>query len=242
MNTNKSKMSWNGSVWALSTGDGTGTSIAHSMTTVTRVLSALTMAGFAVSQVVQESTSIALLGTKYAPDIARKQFLALNKPMQTGQTSGSAWIHYNPMSREYHTVYSTNSDGDGSLEDLESQQESLYHISTITENELNSFRYATEREVNDALHSLQGARRQYMERNALDWLNDTCASQREAEMPSSSECVESQQSPCQVHRQGDSYGISEEQCWREVPCSSPSQTRTRRGRSFWRSWTPPFLT
>lgn len=242
MNMNKSKVSWNGSAWTLSTEDDTGTSTAHFTTTITRVLSALTMAGFAVSQVVQEDTSIALLGTRYAPDIARKQFLALNKPMQTGQTCGSAWIHYNPMSREYRTVYSTNSDGDGSLEALESQQESLYRISTITEDELNSFRYATEREVNDALHSHQDARRQYMARNALGWLNDTSASQREAEMQSSSECVESQQSHCQVHHQGDSYGISEEQCWTEVPCSSQSQTRTRQGRSFWRSWIPPFLT
>ena len=229
MNMTQSKMSWNGSVWTLSTGDGTGTSIAHSMTTVTKVLSALTMAGFAVSQVVQEDTSIALQGTKYAPDIARRQFLALNKPMQTGQTSGSAWTHYNPMSRAYHTLYSTSSVGESSLEDLESQQESLYRISTITEDELSSFRYDIQREVRDALHSPQDALRQYTERNVLDWLNDTCVSQRGAETPSSSGCAEFQQSPCRVHHQGDSYGTSEEQCWREVPCSSQSQTRTRRG-------------
>lgn len=226
MNTNKSKMSWNGSVWTLSSGDGTGTSIAHSMTTVTRVLSALTMAGFAVSQVVQEDTSIALQGVKFAQDTARKQFLALNKPMQTGQTSGSAWTHYNPTSREYHTAYSTNWDGEHSLEDLESQAESLYHTLARTEAELSSSRYDTLTEVSDALHSLQAARRHYMERNASESLRNTCASQREAETRSSSECVESQQSQSHQPQAVTYYGSSQGFVSSEEPYSWQSAIET----------------
>jgi len=142
MNTNKLKLSWNGSDWTQSIEGDTGTSIALFTTTTTNLLSVLTMAGFAVSQVVLENTSTLSLDMKYAPDIAKKQHekLASN---EIGQICGSVSTHWNPMSREWTTTTSTNSGGDGFLVDSECLQESLYRISTTIEDEWNSFRCDT---------------------------------------------------------------------------------------------------
>ena len=153
----KLKMSWTGSDWTLSGEEDTGTSTALFTKTAINLLSVLTMGGFVASQVVQEGTSIHLLGTKYAPDIANRQRLKLNNV--TGQTSGSAWIHYNPMSREYHTACLTNLDGDGFLVDSGCLRESLYHISARTEARSNSSRSDTTIQIED-LPSLQDARRE----------------------------------------------------------------------------------
>ena len=230
MTMTKLKLSWNGSDWIQSIEGDTGTSIAHSMTTITSLLSALTMVGFAVLQAVQEDTSIVLLDTKYAPDIARKQFLALNKPMQTGQTSGSVSIHYNPMSREYQATYSTDLDGVGSQVDSVFLQEYSSLTSTRTEARSNSSRSDTTIQIED-LPSLQDARRQYMVRNALDSLRGISASQRGAETQSSSECAESQRSQSQVPHQVTYYGNSAGYVSSEEPFSWQYQIETKRGRN-----------
>ena len=189
MTMTKLKLSWNGSDWVQSIEGDTGTSTAHSMTTITSLLSALTMAGFAVLQVVQEDTSIVLLDTKYAPDIARKQFLALNKLTQTGQTSGSASIHYNPMSREYQATCSTDLDGVGSQVDSVFLQEYSSLTSTRTEARSNSSRSDTMTLIEDLL-SRQDALQRFMDENACDTPVNTCALPRGAEIQLSSECAE----------------------------------------------------
>ena len=227
MNTTKLKVSWTGSDWTLNIEEDTGTFIAPSMTTIISLLSALTMGGFAALLVVQEGTSIHLLDMKYAPDIANKQRLKLNQlTWETGQTSGSAWTHYNPMSREYQVVSSTNLDGVGSQVDSVYLQESSYLTSTMTEPQWSSFRSGTTVEIED-LPSLQDARHEYMVRNALDWLNDTSASQREAAMQSSYECVESQQSQYHQRHQAVYYGTSDAVCSSEEPYLWQSQIETR---------------
>lgn len=184
----KLKMSWTGSDWTLSGEEDTGTSTAPFTKTAINLLSVLTMGGFVASQVVQEGTSIHLLDMRYAPDIANRQRLKLNNV--TGQTCGSAWIHYNPTSREYHTMCSTNLDGDGFLVDSECLQESLYLTSARTEARSNSSRSGTMTQTEDSL-SLPDVRPEYMERNVSRAQSDTSASQRVAETQLSSECVES---------------------------------------------------
>lgn len=231
------KLNWKGSDWTLSTEEDTGSSTAPSMTTVINQLSALMMAGFTVSRVVLDDTSIQLLGTKYAPDTANKQRLKLNKITATGLTSGSASIRYNPMSREWTVTSSTSTDGDGSLVDLASQQESLYHISTITENELNFFRSDMNQEIRDVSHSLQDARRHYMEENALRNLVNTSASQRGAETQSSSECVESQQSPSRQPHQVTYYGNSQGYVSSDEPFLWQSPTETTQETNSSTIWT-----
>lgn len=231
MNMNKLKLSWNGSDWTQSIEGDTGTSTVPSTKTVISLLSALTMAGFAVSQVVLEDTSTHLLGLKYAPDIANKQRLKLNNLQnKIGQTSGSAWTHYNPMLKEYHTVYSTNSDGVGSQEVSVSLQGYSSLTSTRTEAEWSSFRSDTTTQTEDS-PSLQDVRRQYMVRNALDSLRDTSALQREAETQSSSGCVVYQQSQYQVPHQVTYYGNSAGYVPSEEPFSWQYQTGTRRDRN-----------
>jgi len=228
---NKLKLSWNGSDWAQSIEGDTGTSTVPSTKTVISLLSALTMAGFAVSQVVLEDTSTHLLELKYAPDIANKQRLKLNNLQdKIGQTSGSAWTHYNPMLKEYHTVYSTNSDGVGSQEVSVSLQGYSSLTSTRTEAEWSSFRSDTTTQTEDSL-SLQDVRRRYMVRNALDSLKNTSASQREAEIQSSSECAESQQSHYQVPHRVTYYGSSVGYVSSEEPFSWQSATETRQDRN-----------
>ena len=230
-NMTKLKMNWTGSDWTLSSVEDTGTSIAHSTKTITSLLSALTMAGFAVSQVVQEDTLTHLLGLKYAPDIANRQRLKLNNLQdKTGQTSGSVSTLWNPMSRVCQQVYSTNLDGVVFQVDSVFLQEYSSLTSTRTETRSNSSRSDTTTQTED-LPSLQDARRQYMVRNALSTLNDTSASQREAETQSSSECVESQPSHCQAHRPGIYYGTSDAFCWSEEPFSWQSATETTQDRS-----------
>ena len=230
MNMTKLKLSWNGSGWTQSIEGGTGTSTVHSMKTATNLLSALTMAGFAVSQVVLDDTSTHLLELKYAPDIANKQRLALNRINATGQTSGSVSIHWNPMLREYRYQYSTNSDGVGSQVDSVFLQEYSSLTSTRTEARSNSSRSDTTTQTED-LPSLQDVRRQYMVRNALDSLRDTSASQREVETQSSSECVESQQSQYQVPHQVTYYRNSAGYVSSEEPFSWQYRTGTRRERN-----------
>ena len=226
------KMSWTGSAWALYTEGDTGTSTAHFTMTATRVLSALTMAGFAVSQAVQEGTSILLVGVKSSVDIANKQRIALNKvPLQTGQTSGSASTQWSTISRVSQNEYLTNWDGELSQEDLESLREYSYHTLTTTEVELNSSRYDTLTEASAVSHSLQDARREYMERNALEWLNNTSVSQREVETQSSSECVESQQSLSPQQQVVHYYGTSQGFVSSEEPYSWQSAIETRQGTS-----------
>ena len=227
----KLKMNWTGSDWTLNIEEDTGTSIAHFTKIATSLLSALTMAGFAASQVAHDGTSTHLLGLKYAPDIANKQRLKLNNLQnKTGQTSGSVSIHWNPMSREYQQVCSTNLDGVGSQVDSVYLQEYSSLTSTRTEARLNSSRSDTTTQTED-LPSLQDARRQYMVRNALDSLNDTSASQRVVGTQSSSECVESQPSHCQAHRPGIYYGTSDAFCWSEEPFSWQSATEMRQDRN-----------
>lgn len=227
----KLKMNWTGSDWTLNIEEDTGTSIAHFTKIATSLLSALTMAGFAVSQVAHDGTLTHLLGLKYAPDIANKQRLKLNNLQdKTGQTSGSAWIHYNPMSREYHTAYSTNSDGDGFQADSVFLQEYSSLISTRTEARSNSSRSDMMTQTED-LPSLQDARQQYMVRNALDSLNDTCASRRVAETQSSSECVESQQLQSLQPHQVTYYGSSAGFVSSEEPFSWQSATGMRQERN-----------
>ena len=225
------KMNWNGSDWTLNIEEDTGISIVHFTKTVISLLSALTMAGFAVSQVVHDGTSTHLLGLKYAPDTANRQRLKLNNLQdKIGQTCGSASTHWNPMSRACQQVYSTNLDGVGFQVDSVYQQEYSSPTSTRTEARSNSSRSDTTIQIED-LPSLQDARRQYMVRNALDSLRGISASQRGAETQSSSECVESQRSHCQAHRPGIYYGTSDAFCWSEEPFSWQSATETRQDRN-----------
>lgn len=189
MTMTKLKLSWSGSDWTLSIEGDTGTSIAHSMTTITRVLSALEMGGFAVLLAVQEGTSIHLLGTKYAPATASNQRLALNRINATGQTFGSVSTHYNPMLRECQSQFSTNLDGVGSQEASVSLQGYSSHTSTRTEARLNSSRLDTTTLIEDLLLR-QDALQRFMDENACDTLVNTCALPREAEIQLSSECVE----------------------------------------------------
>ena len=231
MSMNKLKLSWKDLDWTLVTEGDTGTSTAHFMKTAISLLSALTMAGFAVSQVVREDTSTHLLGLKYAPGIANRQRLRLNNLQdKIGQTSGSAWTHCNPLSRECHTVYSTNLDGVGSQEVSVSLQGYSSLTSTRTEAQWSSFRSDTTTQTED-LPSLQDARRQYMVRNALDSQNEIYASPRGADMQSSSGCVEYQQSQYQVPHQVTYYGNSAGYVPSEEPFSWQYQTGTRQERN-----------
>ena len=164
MNTNKLKLSWNGSDWTQSIEGDTGTSIALFTTTTTSLLSVLTMVGFAVLQVVLEDTSIHSLDMKYAPDIARKQHEKLGNN-EIGLICGSVSTYWNPMSREYRSVISTNLDGDGSQEVLVYHPESSSPISTTVEQVLSSSRFDTLTEATAVLRSLQAVHQQFTERS-----------------------------------------------------------------------------
>jgi hypothetical protein len=167
MNTNKLKMSWNGSDLSLITEEDIGTFTAHSTTIETNQLCALMMAGFAVLQGVLGGTSTPFLDVKFAPDIAEKQLEQLNRKMSTGQTYGSVSTHWNPTLREWTTFTSTNSDGDGSLVDLAYQPESLFPTLTLTEEEWNSFRSdMIQMLLDEGLLLPQDVPQEFMERSA----------------------------------------------------------------------------
>ena len=231
------KLNWKGSDWTLSTEGDTGSFTALSMTTVINQLSALMMAGFTVSRVVLDDTSIQLLGTRYAPDTANKQRLKLNKITATGLTSGSASIHYNPLSREWTITSSTNTDGDGSQVDSVYLQEYSSLTSMRTEAESSSSRCDMNQEIRDVSRSLQDARRRYMEENALRNLVNTSASQREVETQSSSECAGYQQLRSRQPHQVTYYGNSQGYVSSDEPFLWRSPTVTTQGTNYSTTWT-----
>ena len=159
------KMNWNGSDLSLDIEGDTGTSIAHSMTTVISQLFVSMMGGFAVSQAVLGDTSTPYLDMKYAPTLANAQMQMIMEKFVTGQTSGSVSMCWNPMSREWTTTTSTGSDGVGSREDSESHQESSSHTSTRTERRSSSSRYGTLTEALAVLRSHRVVDQQFMERS-----------------------------------------------------------------------------
>lgn len=160
------KMNWNGSDLSLITEEDIGTFTAPSTTIETNQLCALMMAGFAVSQGALGDTSTPFLDVKFAPDIAKRQLKQLNRKMSTGQTSGSVSTHWNPMLREWTTFTSTDSDGDGSQVVLAYQPESLYHISTVTEDEWISSRCDTITQARMVADSLS---HQVVDQEFMEW-------------------------------------------------------------------------
>lgn len=159
------KMNWNGSDLSLDIEEDTGTSIAHSMTTVISQLFVSMMGGFAVSQAVLGDTSTPYLDMKYAPTLANAQMQMIMEKFVIGQTSGSVSMCWNPMSREWTTTTSTDSDGVGSQEGSESHQESSSHTSTQTERRSSSSRFGTLTEALAVLRSHRVVDQQFMERS-----------------------------------------------------------------------------
>ena len=161
----KQKQNLRNSAWTQNGEGGIGTSIVRYTKTVTNQQYVLKTIGYVVLLDAHAPISLKSLGVNCKLTTVEIQPRKIQERIATGQTFGSVSMCWNPMSREWTTTTSTDSDGVGSQEDLESQQGFLYPISTIIENEWNSFRYDIQREAREDLRSHRVVDQQFMERS-----------------------------------------------------------------------------
>ena len=161
----KPKQNLRNSAWTQNGEGGIGTSIVRCTKTVTNQQYVLKTIGYVVLLDAHAPISLKSLGVNCKLTTVEIQSRKIQERIVTGQTFGSVSMCWNPMSREWTTSTSTDSDGVGSQEDLESHQESSSHTSMRTEQRSSSSRFDTLTEATAVLRSHQAANQQFMERS-----------------------------------------------------------------------------